>query len=130
MDVATSSTPQRGVSYAPSCEGRERSVGIASSENGANARYRVNSSTWPDSTHPATQLSNSCAHTSVGMTGATDTSATLWSGKLRRERDRLPGATKLGTHRRNAEQPGVRGSAAGHGQGVDTWAHEDFVGNH
>jgi hypothetical protein len=68
MDVATSSTPQRGVSYAPSCEGRERSVGIASSENGANARYRVNSSTWPDSTHPATQLSNGCAHTSVGMT--------------------------------------------------------------
>jgi hypothetical protein len=130
MDVATSSTPQRGVSYAPSCEGRERSVGIASSENGANARYRVNSSTWPDSTHPATQLSNGCAHTSVGMTGATDTSATLWSGKLRRERDRLCGATQLRTHRCNAEQSGIGRSAADHSQGVDPWAHKNFVGDH
>ena len=54
----------------------------------------------------------------------------LWSSELRRERDRLSGATQLRTHRCNAEQPGVRRSAAGHGQGVDTWAHNDFVGDH
>ena len=54
----------------------------------------------------------------------------LWNGKLRRKRDRLPSTTQLGTHRRNAEQSGVGRSAAGHGQGVDTWAHEDFVGDH
>jgi hypothetical protein len=80
MDVATSSTVQGGVSYAPSCEGRERSVGIASSENGANARYRVNSSTWPDSTHPTTQLSNGCAHTSAEMMRANGRSTTAEPG--------------------------------------------------
>lgn len=60
MDVATSSTPQRGVSYALACEERGRQV----------SPRRLD----------ATQLSNGCAHTSAEMMRANGRSTTAEPG--------------------------------------------------